>query len=285
MALTTGSRTTGTVVSRDGTTIAYERSGAGPALILVDGALCSRGLGPSRGFADALAGGFTAYAYDRRGRGASGDTAPYAPRREVEDLAALVAEAGGAAYLCGFSSGAELALRAAEARIGVRGVALYELPHVPAGSRSPLPETYPADLAAAVAAGDRGAAVRMFLTTAVGMPRLVPAAMRLTPTWRRLTAVAHTLPYDDELVARHRSGQAPERRDVDVPTLVLAGGRSPQWMRDGARAVAASVPDARFGAVPGQTHDPEPAAVAPLVAQFFTEPHRSPGTDAACPVP
>jgi pimeloyl-ACP methyl ester carboxylesterase len=267
---TSVSTATGTVVSRDGTPLTYERTGTGPPLILVDGGLCYRELGPSRALAAALAGDLTVYAYDRRGRGASGDTPPYAPEREVEDLAALVAEAGGAAFLCGFSSGAELTLRAAEAGIGVRGVALYELPFIPEGSRPPLPPEYAADLAAALAAGDRGAAVRLFLTRAVGMPRFVPALMRPFPIWRRMTAVAHTLPYDDALLARYTSGQAPERRDVDVPALVVAGGRSPQWMRDGTRAVAASVPGARYEELPGQTHNVKAKAAAPVLAAFFT---------------
>ena len=270
MTTTLTTPTSGSVVSRDGTAIAYERSGTWPPLILVDGGLCYRELGPSRPFAAALAGDFTVYAYDRRGRGASGDTPPYAPEREVEDLAALVAEAGGTAFLCGFSSGAELSLRAAEAGLGVRGLALYELPFIPEGSRPPLPPEYSADLAAAVAAGDRAAALRLFLTKAVGMPRFVPAVMRLHPIWRRMTAVAHTLPYDDVIVAPYTFGRAPERRDVDVPALVLAGGRSPQWMRDGARAVAASVPGARYEELPGQTHNAKPKATAPVLAAFFT---------------
>ena len=236
----------------------------------MDGALCYRELGPSRALAAALAADLTVYAYDRRGRGASGDTPPYSPEREVEDLAALVAEAGGTAFLCGFSSGAELTLRAAEAGIGVRGVALYELPLVPEGSRPPLPPQYAADLAAAVASGDRAGAVRLFLTQAVGMPRFVPAIMRLLPMWRRMTAVAHTLPYDDAVVARYTSGKAPERPGVDVPALVLAGGRSPRWMRDGARAVAASVPGARYEELPGQTHNVKAKAAAPALAAFFT---------------
>jgi len=270
MTTTTSTLTTGTVTSRDGTSIAFERSGTGPPLIVVDGALCRRGVGPSRGLAAALAGDATVYAYDRRGRGESGDTPPYAPDREVEDLAALVAEAGGSAVLCGFSSGAELALRAAEAGVGVRGVVLYELPFVPPGSRPPTPPEYGRDLAAALDAGDRGAAVTAFLTRAVGLPRLVPRVMRLTPVWRKLTAVAHTLPYDDAIVARHQARQAPERRDVAVPALVLAGGRSPQWMHDGARAVAAAVPGATYEELPGQTHDVKPKALAPTLARFVT---------------
>ena len=270
MTSTVTTPTSGSVVSHDGTVIAYERSGTGPPLILVDGGLCYRELGPGRPFAAALAGGFTVHAYDRRGRGASGDTPPYAPEREVEDLAALIAEAGGTAFLCGFSSGAELSLRAAEAGVGVRGVALYELPFIPAGSRPPLPPRYSADLAAAVAAGDRGAALRLFLTQAVGMPRFAPALMRLLPVWRRMTSVAHTLPYDDALLARYASGRTPERPEVDVPVLVLAGGRSPQWMRDGARAVAASLPGARYEEVPGQSHDAKAKVTAPVLARFFT---------------
>jgi pimeloyl-ACP methyl ester carboxylesterase len=270
MTPTTAPPTTATVTSDDGTTIAFERSGTGPALVLVDGALCFRDVGPGRGVAAALAGDLTVVAYDRRGRGASGDTAPYAAEREVEDLAAIVAAAGGEVVLCGFSSGAELALRAAETVAGVRGVVLFELPLVPAGAGPSRAAAYTPALAAALAAGDRGAAVRAFLTKAVGLPRFVPAVMRLTPTWRRMTAVAHTLAYDDAILAPYRSGVAPRTRDVAVPVLVLAGGRSPQWLRDGARAVAASVPGARYEELPGQTHNVKPAALAPVLRAFVT---------------
>src|SRR5215471_12314510 len=118
------------VTSKDGTSIAYERSGGGPAVILVDGALCSRGFGPSPKLAPLLARHFTLYAYDRRGRGQSGDTPPYSPTRELEDLAALIDAAGGSATLVGLSSGAALALQAAASNPRVTGVVAYEPPYV-----------------------------------------------------------------------------------------------------------------------------------------------------------
>jgi hypothetical protein len=267
--------TTGTVTSRDGTRIAFERSGTGPPVILVDGALCCRGIGPSRGLAAALAGHVTAYAYDRRGRGESGDTAPYAPEREVEDLAALVAAAGGNAVLVGVSSGGELALRAAEAGVGVRALALYEPPLAAGDAAPPTAPEYPAELAAALAAGDRAKAVTLFLTKAVGLPRVVPAVMRLLPMWRRLTAVAPTLPYDDAIVAPYRTG-GPVARRVDVPVLVLAGGRSPQWLRDAARGLAGVLPAGRYRELPGETHNVRARATAPALLDFLAEVPGSP---------
>src|SRR5262249_12365626 len=96
---------TGTTRSADGTLIAHEKCGAGPPLVLVDGAVCHRASGPSRPLAARLAGSFTVYAYDRRGRGESGDTAPYAPEREIEDLIAVIEAAGGQADVYGISSG------------------------------------------------------------------------------------------------------------------------------------------------------------------------------------
>jgi pimeloyl-ACP methyl ester carboxylesterase len=258
------------VVSRDGTTIAYDRVGQGEPLILVDGALCSRALGPMPKLAPLLAGQFTVFTYDRRGRGDSGDTAPYAVEREVEDLEALVGEAGGSASLFGISSGAVLALTAAARGLRVTKLALYEAPFIVDGSR-PTTENDWARIDASIGAGLRPDAVRAFLKS-VGVPAIVVALMRCLPVWSKVKAVAHTLPYDGAIVKEYQRGKAlPVDRwsSVTIPTLALDGGKSPAWIRNGMRALAGLLPNARYRTLEGQTHDVAAKALAPVVAEFF----------------
>jgi len=269
-ARTLGQATTGTVTSRDGTTIAYDRVGHGPPVILVVGALCSRTLGPGVKLAPLLAERFSVFTYDRRGRGASGDVAPYAPEREVEDLAALVAVAGGRASLFGHSSGAVLALDAAEHGVGIDKLALYEPPLVVDASRPALDGTWTA-IAAFIAENRRDEALGVFLR-AVGVPGFFRGLMRLLPVWKALRAVATTLPYDGALVQQFQRGEplpSTAWRHVTVPALALAGGKSPPWMHAGTRALAAHLAHAEQRVVPGQTHDPNAKVLAPLLASFF----------------
>ena len=176
-----------TTTSKDGTRIAFDRAGQGPAVIFVDGALCYRASGPSASVAGLLKEHFTVYTYDRRGRGDSGDTAPYAIEREVDDIAALIAEAGGTAYLFGVSSGAVLALDAASRLTGISRLALYEAPFIVDDTRPPLPSEFRSRLKDAVAADRRSDAVAMFLKL-VGVPGFGVAIMRLMPVWKTLTA-------------------------------------------------------------------------------------------------
>lgn len=260
------------VKSADGTRIAYEISGDGPPVILVDGALCYRASGPSRPLAARLASRFTVACYDRRGRGDSGDTPPYAVAREVEDLAALIDEVGGSASVYGISSGAALALEAAAHVDGVRKLALYEAPFIVDDTHPPRPEDYLARMDELVAAGRRGDAVRMFLRT-VGVPAFGLMIMRLMPVWRKLTAVAHTLPYDLRVLGDTGSGRplpADRWATATVPTLVMDGGKSPAWMRNAMRALADVLPDARYRTLPGQTHLLKPQALVPVLREFFT---------------
>jgi pimeloyl-ACP methyl ester carboxylesterase len=256
------------VRSGDGTVIACERIGRGAPLLLVDGALCWRETGPSRALAKNLASHFEVVIYDRRGRGESGDTPPYAVEREVEDIAALLREVGGSACLWGVSSGAVLALEAASRLQGVRRLALYEAPVVAEGARPP--SAVPWDrIEDDLARNDRSAALTAFLR-GVGVPRIVTGIMRLTPVWRKLTAVAHTLPYDGRIARSVGPGtRLPvERwRSVTAPTLVMAGTRSPAWMQDGNRALAAALPNARFRAMERQTHDVKPEVHAPVLKE------------------
>jgi pimeloyl-ACP methyl ester carboxylesterase len=260
-----------TVISKDGTIIAFEPIGHGASVILVDAALCHRRLGQSGQLAKLLAAHFTVITYDRRGRGESGDTAPYAVEREVEDIAALLREAGGSAYLWGMSSGAVLALEAARRLNGIKKLALYEAPLIVDDSRSTT-EAQWAHIRAAAAAGRRSAAVTGFLQM-VGVPRVFIALMRLSPIWSKLKAIAHTLPYDVAIVQDYQRGKPlpPQRWGlVTVPTLVTDGGKSPQWMRRGNHALSRALPNAQYRTLGGQTHMLNPQTHAPTLVEFFS---------------
>lgn len=258
--------------SRDGTPIAYEARGSGPALVLVDGALCQRRMGPARGLADELAGSLTVYAYDRRGRGESGAGAsPYSVDREVEDLEAVIEAAGGQAHVLGTSSGGALALEAARRGSAIERLAVYEAPFIVDGTHPPNDPELPQRLAKLVEQGRRGDAVRLFMRT-VGVPAPLLVLMRLMPVWRKLVGVAHTLPYDLSLVIEHEQGRPiPDGyyETVTAPTLVLAGGKSPEYMRNAQAAIADAVPSGRLGTLPGQTHMLRPKVVGLAVRRFF----------------
>jgi pimeloyl-ACP methyl ester carboxylesterase len=218
-----------------------------------------------------LAPHFTVFTYDRRGRGGSGDTSPYAVEREIEDLEALIKQAGGSAFVCGLSSGAALALEAANRGLAIRKLALYEAPFIVDDSRSPLPDDFLTRLDALLAANRRGDAVRLFMKL-VGVPRLFIALMRFMPGWSKLEGVAHTLPYDMTIVAENQRGKplSPRRWSlVATPTLVIDGDKSPDWMRRGMQALAEVIPHARRRTLPGQTHMVSPSALAPVLIEFF----------------
>jgi pimeloyl-ACP methyl ester carboxylesterase len=257
------------VQSADGTTITYERSGTGPALILVDGALCSRAFGPSPKLAPLLAPYFTVYAYDRRGRGQSGDTPPYAPAREVEDIAALIEAAGGSAYLLGLSSGGALALEAAASGLPIGKAAAYEPPYVDQSGHAGG-AAHEGRLERLIAEGQRGGAVRYFMRDMVGAPAPMVVMMRLMPwIWRKLEAVAHTLPYDAAVMTGFRVPRA-RLASITAPVLVMNGTKTDPRLRDAARTIAEAVPGAQHRELPGQTHNVKPTALAPAVVEFFT---------------
>ncbi|WP_020657418.1 alpha/beta fold hydrolase [Amycolatopsis benzoatilytica] len=261
-----------TVTSADGTLIAYSRIGTGPALVLVDGALCYRGSTPNDDLAKALSDRFTVYTFDRRGRGESGDTAPYDVEREIEDIAAIVKEAGGEVGLYGISSGAALVLEAAHRGVPVKKVAVYEPPFIVDATRKRVPADYQAKLEAATNAGKPGAAIKTFMTEGVGLPALMVVMMRLMPAWPRMKRVAHTLAYDARIMDDNQAGRPlPKGRwsGITAPTLIADGGKSPGWMRNGVAAAAAQLPGARYRTLPGQTHLVKTAALAPVLAEFF----------------
>ena len=259
-------------ISRDGTRIAYSRHGNGPALILVDGALCHRTMGPSAALATALAGDFTVFSYDRRGRNESGDTLPYASQSEIEDVEAILREAGGTAFLWGMSSGAMLAVSAASQLPGIRKLVTYEAPLIVDDSRKSTELDWQ-KVRAAIAAGRRGDAVRAFLAS-VGMPRPIMLVMQLLPIWKTLKAVAHTLPHDGAIVEASQHGKplgAGPWEHVAVPTLVTDGGASPTWMRHGNQALADAIVGARYQTLAKLTHMLDAKAYAPTLIAFFKD--------------
>jgi pimeloyl-ACP methyl ester carboxylesterase len=248
------------ILSKDGTAIAVDRTGRGPALVFVDGAMCYRASGPSQPMAAALAGHFTVFTYDRRGRGDSGDSGPYDIQREVDDLDAVIREAGGQAVVLGVSSGAALALEAANRGVPITRLALYEAPFIVDGSRPPLSEEFVPTMQSALASGRRG------------VPGIFILLMRMMPAWPRLTAVAHTLPYDLAIVGPYQKGQplpATRWSGATMPTLVMDGGKSPAWMRTAMRALAGVLPNATYRTLDGQTHMIKPNALTPPLVEFF----------------
>ena len=255
---------TETTTSSDGTRLAYDRSGHGPPVILVQGAFNDRQT--TAPLARALS-DFTVLNVDRRGRGESGDTAHYAVAREIEDLAAIIDVAGGRAALFGYSSGANLAVQAAAAGLPITALALYE-PAYNAHDRDPrLPGDLPRQLTELVDAGDRGGAVELYQSVAVGLPDAVVEQLRHAPFRPAMEAIAHTLAYDAAVVGdRSLPG---DLGTVRVPTLVVRGETSPPFLRDAAQAVADALPDATLATLEGQGHDIDPEATATVLREFL----------------
>jgi pimeloyl-ACP methyl ester carboxylesterase len=217
---------------------------------------------------------FRVYAYDRRGRGESTDTAPYAIAREIEDIAALIAEAGGTAVLCGLSSGAVLALDAVAAGLPVGKLVLFEPPFVVDDSRAPVPADYVARLDERIAVGRPGDAVEMFLTTAANMPAEAVAGMRQGPFWPILEAIAPTLAYDGRIMGTTMSGRplpADRWAAITVPTLVTHGNATEPWLTAASRALAELLPTATLRPVDGQQHNVAPDVLAAAVREFVQD--------------
>jgi pimeloyl-ACP methyl ester carboxylesterase len=264
------------VISKDGTPIAFDQSGQGPAIILVAGATATRLAEAS--LAAALAPHFTVFAYDRRGRGDSGDTAPYAVEREIEDIEALISEAGGSAFVFGHSSGAVLALEAARLLPAkITKLAVYEPPFIIDDSRPPAPRDYASHLNELVSSGRRGDAVAYFMTE-VGTSAEMVAQMRQSPMWPALEAVAPTLVYDVTIMEdTERGDPLPLGKwdAVTVPTLVMDGtvflgrGESHVFLRHGADELVNILPDAQRRTLEGQDHGPADDVLAPALKEFF----------------
>ncbi len=261
---------TGQVTSADGTSIVFDRYGAGPAIILVHGAFTGRAHALMSDVAAALAPWFTVINYDRRGRGDSGDTQPYAVERELEDLTALLAIADGPAMVFGGSSGAGLALQAAPRNRAISKLAVWEPPYHVDDSAPRLPHDFAARLGALVRKGRRAAAVELFMTEAAEATAEALAAMRLQPSWPQAQAVAHTLAYEAAVMGPGNALPADRLAAITQPTLVLTGGNSPAWITNAGKAVAGTIPAAAHRILEGQKHNVSPKALAPELLEFFT---------------
>jgi pimeloyl-ACP methyl ester carboxylesterase len=262
------------VTSADGTAIATYSQGNGPLIVLVDAALSQHG--ESAKLAAALADRFTAVSYDRRGRGASGETLPVAVDREVEDIDAILQANGGSGILFGSSSGAALALEAAS-RLGERvtGLFLYEPPFIVDDTRPPLPADLPARVAALVAEGKRGKAASAFFREAMGIPAPFVALMHLMPSWGQGVRISHTLAYDFAVLDGTQNGAPlPPARwaGLKASGIVMVGSRSEPFFHTGAQALAAVLPTVEYRALEGGHHGSavmSPAGIAEAISARF----------------
>ena len=256
-----------TVTSKDGTIIAYDQSGTGDPLILVDGAMCHRNFGPSRKLAALLSGEFTVIIYDRRGRGESGDSPEYSVGRELEDLEALMEAFGGKANVFGISSGAGLAVLAAARGLPVVKLGLYEPPYI-AGREGSIHGQHESKLRKLLSENRRGDAVRYFLSDMVNVPAPFVFMTRLMPVWKKLKAIAHTLPYDAAVMGDF-TVPGTMIASIAVPTLIAAGEKSPARLREAANKVAEKLPDGTFKILKKQTHNINEKVLAPVLLDFF----------------
>jgi pimeloyl-ACP methyl ester carboxylesterase len=259
-----------TVTSNDGTTIVFDKVGDGPAVILVTGATATRGANTQ--LAELLSANFTVINYDRRGRGESGDNSPEASlEREIEDLAALIAEAGGSAALYGISSGGALVLEAAASGLNVTKVAVYEVPYSDDEERQERAREYATNVTAAVSEGRRGDAADLFLGL-VGLPADMIAGMHHAPIWPDMEAVAPTLVYDALALGLPSGGALPEKKlaAITIPALVLDGSATWPFLREVQPRIAKALPNAEHDTLDDQTHDVSPAVLAPRLTTFFS---------------
>lgn len=259
-------------VSDDGTRIAYEVTGAGPALVVVEGALCHRRMGAFEELAPILADRFTVVGYDRRGRGESqSGRSAYQVQREVEDLAAVLGAVDPDAFVFGMSSGAALSLEAARQSVTTSRLAVYEPPFILNGSHRPDSPEFTSRLRELLADGRRTRAVQLFLRL-LGMPAPIAVVLPVLPMWKRLIAAADTLPNDFEIVSPYRRGlPLPEGHYAAIvsDTLLIAGGKSPDYMQHAPQAVAAQIPGARTTVLERQTHEVKAAVLAPVLVEHF----------------
>jgi pimeloyl-ACP methyl ester carboxylesterase len=259
-----------TVTSADGTPIAVDQTGAGPVVILIGGAFNDRST--VAGLAAALGPDLTAVSYDRRGRGDSGDSPNYAVEREVEDLAAVIGHVGGSASVFGHSSGAVLALEAAEQGVAIDRLALYEPPYIPDGSRARPVDDLVNRVKALIDEDRRDDATVLFLTESVAVPPEMVEGMRASEMWGWRVRLAHTLPYDLAICSPGNVLPADRLAAIKVPTLAIGGSLSPEWLPAAALAVADAIPGARYVTLEGQDHGVlnQPDALRPLLVDFLT---------------
>jgi pimeloyl-ACP methyl ester carboxylesterase len=255
------------VTSKDGTIITYDRLGSGPSVILISGGSVDKSANVS--LAENLSSKFTVYNYDRRGRGESSDTPPYAVQREIEDLDAVIRAAGGSAFVYGSSSGAALGLEAAAAGLAISKLAMWEPPYSPDENSHRPPANTAEVYTRLVSEGKRGEAVEYFMSKVVGLPDEFVAQARSAPWWAWQEGLAHTLAYDATIMGDY-SLPAERAAKVTTPTLVLAGGASFDWIRDSAKTLAKILPKGEYGELPNQTHDVSGDVIGPALADYFS---------------
>jgi pimeloyl-ACP methyl ester carboxylesterase len=260
------------VTSKDGTTIAFDKSGKGPVVILVNSFLDQAA---NAQLATLLASQFTVFNYYRRGHGESGDTAPWAVEREFEDLETVIKEAGGSAFVFGSSGNGIFALEMAARGLAskMKKLAVWETPYIVDDSRPPLPKDYQEQLTQLLSENRRGDMIELLFTKGIGMPPEVVAGMRHAPFFPAFEAVAHTLIYDATLMKEAMSGKplsAKWMEAVTTPTLVIDGGEASwPWLRNGVKALVDVLPNAQRRTLEGQPHNVDVAVLAPVVVEFF----------------
>ena len=260
------------VISKDGTRIVYDKVGQGPAIVLVEGATATRS--SFEELANLLAPRFTVYSYDRRGRGDNSDTLPYSVEKEIEDIEALIDEAGGTANLYGISSGGALALEAASKLANkVKKLAIYEVPYDESETGQAKWKEYKTTLKGSLEAGKTGDAITAFMKL-VDVPDEMLAGMKQSPFWPELEKVAPTLAYDAACLGEDRKIPAEKTKHLTVTTLVMDGGGSLQMypnMRASAEKLAKLIPIVEHQTLEGQTHDVDSKVLAPVLEKFFKE--------------
>jgi pimeloyl-ACP methyl ester carboxylesterase len=257
------------VTSVDGTTIAFDRSGTGPAVILVHGAFTDKTHPTLSVVAAALARWFTVFNYDRRGRGQSGDTSPYAVAREIEDLASIIKIAGGSAMLFGGSSGGALALEAASQDQAISKLVVWEPPYHVDDSAPELPRDLALQLTDLVEQGRGGDAAELFFGAVAEVPAEAIAAMRGQASWKDIEAIAHTLAYEAMVMGPGNALPAGRLATITQPTLVLNGESSPTWMKNAGMAVTQAIPRAARRVLENQTHNVDPEPLVEELMEFL----------------
>jgi len=257
-----------TVISKDGTAIAYDKFGSGQPIILIDGALCYRSFGPMPKLAPLLAKNFTVFMYDRRGRGDSTDKKPYSVEREVEDIEALINEAGGSAFVAGLSSGAALGLLAVKSGLNIPKLVMYEPPYVLGKQSNQIPPDHVGQLNRLIANNRRSDAVKYFMVDMVGAPAIAAFIMRMLPMWKKFKSIAHTLPYDAAIMG---NWSVPTKivSSITIPTLIAGGEKSPATLRNAVKLISEALPNGTLRVLEGQSHNVKIEILVPMLTEFF----------------
>jgi pimeloyl-ACP methyl ester carboxylesterase len=257
------------VISKDGTIIAYNKIGNGPALILVDGAMCNSTFGPMPKLIPLLSKNFTVICYDRRGRGISTDNMPYSPEREIEDIEALINTVNGSVYLFGMSSGALLSLMTAANNLHIEKIALYEPPFEPDDNKSTHDsKDHFAEIKDLLKSDNQNGAVKYFMREIVRMPSFVITIMSLLPMWKKMIANVNSLPYDLE-ITKTFTLQNLKSQTISTPAIVIYGGKSPQKLQSAAKAASDRITNSKIRILEGQTHNVSMKILAPVLMDFL----------------